>query len=196
MYEAPDRYKRLISARLPGGESAGLAIRGAEDESSPVRDVQLISRAQLAPFFTAASSFKGKNKNDPHFLLSRALNVADWNLHDEDSVKLLHAAGGDWAFYNGGNRWTYGAYMYKAAKQHGKFVELNCNPMRLDLNDVYCAAAKQQGIPIVMNTDSHNPDGFDVLRYGILQARRAGLTKADVANAGTWPQLKKLVGRR
>ncbi len=55
MYEAPDRYKRLISARLPGGESAGLAIRGAEDESSPLRDVQLISRAQLAPFFTSAN---------------------------------------------------------------------------------------------------------------------------------------------
>ena len=55
MYEAPDRYKRLISARLPGGESAGLAIRAAEDESSPLRDVQLISRAQLAPFFTAAN---------------------------------------------------------------------------------------------------------------------------------------------
>ena len=55
MYEAPDRYKRLISARLPGGESAGLAIRGAEDESSPLRDVQLISRAQLAPFFAAAN---------------------------------------------------------------------------------------------------------------------------------------------
>ncbi len=34
---------------------AGLAIRGAEDESSPLRDVQLISRAQLAPFFTAAN---------------------------------------------------------------------------------------------------------------------------------------------
>ncbi|HEX6604378.1 MAG TPA: diguanylate cyclase, partial [Sphingomicrobium sp.] len=55
MYEAPDRYKRLISARLPGGESAGLAARGAEPESSPLRDVQLISRAQLAPFFAAAN---------------------------------------------------------------------------------------------------------------------------------------------
>src|SRR5437868_2940018 len=52
MYEAPDRYKRLISARLPGGESAGLS-REAETESSPLRDVQLISRAQLAPFFAA-----------------------------------------------------------------------------------------------------------------------------------------------
>jgi diguanylate cyclase (GGDEF)-like protein/PAS domain S-box-containing protein len=55
MYEAPDRYKRLISARLPGGESAGLTSREAEAESSPLRDVQLISRAQLAPFFAAAN---------------------------------------------------------------------------------------------------------------------------------------------
>ncbi|HEX6071797.1 MAG TPA: EAL domain-containing protein [Sphingomicrobium sp.] len=55
MYEAPDRYKRLISARLPGGESAGLTNREPESESSPLRDVQLISRAQLAPFFTAAN---------------------------------------------------------------------------------------------------------------------------------------------
>ena len=42
-----------------------------------------------------------------------------WNDHDEAGVKLLHEAGSDWAFYNGGNRWTYGAYMYKAAKQFG-----------------------------------------------------------------------------
>jgi len=55
MYEAPDRYKRLISARLPGGESAGLAASEAESESSPLRDVQLISRAHLAPFFAAAN---------------------------------------------------------------------------------------------------------------------------------------------
>jgi diguanylate cyclase (GGDEF)-like protein len=55
MYEAPDRYKRLISARLPGGESAGLAASQSDDDSSPLRDVQLISRAQLAPFFAAAN---------------------------------------------------------------------------------------------------------------------------------------------
>jgi diguanylate cyclase (GGDEF)-like protein/PAS domain S-box-containing protein len=55
MYEAPDRYKRLISARLPGGESAGLAVTGDDGESSPLRDVQLISRAQLAPFFAVVN---------------------------------------------------------------------------------------------------------------------------------------------
>jgi diguanylate cyclase (GGDEF)-like protein/PAS domain S-box-containing protein len=55
MYQSPDRYKRLISARLPGGESAGLTAQGVESESSPLRDVQLISRAQLAPFFALAN---------------------------------------------------------------------------------------------------------------------------------------------
>jgi len=69
------------------------------------------------PWFTAASSFRGSDAGDPHFRLSKALHVADWNVHDEDSVNLLHQAGGDWAFYNGGNRWTYGVYMFKAAKQ-------------------------------------------------------------------------------
>jgi len=55
MYEAPDRYKRMVAARLPGGQSMGVANRDADAESSPLRDVQLIARAQLAPFFAAAN---------------------------------------------------------------------------------------------------------------------------------------------
>lgn len=85
--------------------------------------------------------------------------------------------------------------VFKAAKQHGKLLELNANPARLDLDDVMCAAAKNHGIPIVINTDAHSTTGLDVMRYGILQARRAGLTKQDVANTRTWIQMKKLVGK-
>ncbi len=55
MYEAPDRYKRMVSARLPGGESLALTSGGQSDDASPLRDVQLLSRAQLAPFFAAAN---------------------------------------------------------------------------------------------------------------------------------------------
>ena len=55
MYEAPDRYRRMVAARLPDGESLGLTSRGAEGESSPLRDVQLMARAQLAPFFASAN---------------------------------------------------------------------------------------------------------------------------------------------
>ena len=71
------------------------------------------------PFFTGASSFTGSDSQNPHFRLSRALGVVSWNNHDEAGVKLLHDAGSDWAFYNGGNRWTYGTYMFKAAREFG-----------------------------------------------------------------------------
>lgn len=85
--------------------------------------------------------------------------------------------------------------VFSAAAEYGKLLELNANPARLDLHDVHCAAAKSRGIPIVINTDAHSIDGLDCMRYGILQARRAGLTKDDVANTRTWPQLKKLIAR-
>lgn len=81
-----------------------------------------------------------------------------------------------------------------AAVEHGKMLELNAHPKRLDLNDVHCAMAKERDIPIVISTDAHSTAGMDVMRYGILQARRAGLTKEDVANTRTWTQLKKLLG--
>jgi diguanylate cyclase (GGDEF)-like protein len=54
MYEAPDRYKRMIAARLPDGGSPGLA-RDNDGSSSPLKDVQLIARGQLAPFFALAN---------------------------------------------------------------------------------------------------------------------------------------------
>jgi hypothetical protein len=69
------------------------------------------------PLFTAASSFQGDNADDPHFRLSKAVHVANWNSHDEASVNLLRRTGGAWAFYNGGNRWTYGTYMVKAVRE-------------------------------------------------------------------------------
>jgi DNA polymerase (family 10) len=84
--------------------------------------------------------------------------------------------------------------VFAAAKRHNKLLELNANPWRLDLNDVYCAAAKSHGIPIVINTDAHSIEDLSLMRYGILQARRGGLTKDDVANARTWPQMTKLIG--
>jgi DNA polymerase (family 10) len=83
----------------------------------------------------------------------------------------------------------------KAARDNGKFLELNAHPKRLDLDDVACAAAKDRGVPIAISTDAHRPDGLDVMRYGILQARRGGLTKQDVVNTRPWAQVKKMLGR-
>ena len=85
--------------------------------------------------------------------------------------------------------------MIRAAADHGKFLELNAHPSRLDLDDVACATAKAHGVRIVISTDAHRPEGLDMMRCGVQQARRGGLTKADVANSRTWPQLKKLLGK-
>ncbi len=85
--------------------------------------------------------------------------------------------------------------MLRAARDNRKFMELNAHPMRLDLDDVACAAAKNLGVPIVISTDAHRPEGLNAMRYGIMQARRGGLTKQDVANTRTWPQVKKMLGK-
>lgn len=85
--------------------------------------------------------------------------------------------------------------MLQAAADHGVMMEINAHYKRLDLDDVNAAAARDLGIPIVISTDSHSVNGFDVLQYGVDQARRAGLSKADVANTKTWAQFKKLLNR-
>jgi len=69
-----------------------------------------------------------------------------------------------------------------AAAKHKVAMELNAYPDRLDLNDVHLRQAKQQGVKIVINTDAHHTSHMEKIRYGILQARRAWLTKDDVLN--------------
>ncbi len=83
--------------------------------------------------------------------------------------------------------------VFQAASDHGVMMEINAHPARLDLDDIHARAAKEKGIPIVINTDAHTTDGFDVLQYGVFQARRAGLEKEDVANTRTLAQFRKLL---
>ena len=70
----------------------------------------------------------------------------------------------------------------KAAAKHKVAMELNSYPDRLDLCDVHLRLAKQHGVKIVINTDSHHTSHMEKMRYGILQARRAWLTRDDVLN--------------
>jgi DNA polymerase (family 10) len=81
----------------------------------------------------------------------------------------------------------------EAAARTGTFLEINANPWRLDLDDRHAAAAKRAGVKLVISTDAHSTRGLDVMRCGILQARRAGLEAGDIANTRTLPQLKKLM---
>jgi DNA polymerase (family 10) len=70
----------------------------------------------------------------------------------------------------------------KAAAKHKVAMEHNAYPDRLDLNDQHLRLAKQRGVKIVINTDSHHTSHMAMIKYGVLQARRAWLTKDDVLN--------------
>jgi DNA polymerase (family 10) len=70
----------------------------------------------------------------------------------------------------------------KSAAKNKVAMELNAYPDRLDLNDRHLRMAKERGVKIVINTDSHHTSHMEKIRYGILQARRAWLTKDDVLN--------------
>jgi DNA polymerase (family 10) len=85
--------------------------------------------------------------------------------------------------------------VFRAAADEGVMMEINAHPSRLDLDDIHAAAARDMGIPIVISTDAHSTGGLDVMRYGVYQARRAGLTKKDVANTRTFKEFRKMLRR-
>jgi DNA polymerase (family 10) len=70
----------------------------------------------------------------------------------------------------------------EAAARNKVAMELNAYPDRLDLSDRNLRMAKQRGVKIVINTDSHHTTHMEKIRYGVLQARRAWLTSGDVLN--------------
>jgi DNA polymerase (family 10) len=69
-----------------------------------------------------------------------------------------------------------------AAATHGKAIELNANPHRLDMDWRHLARARELGIPIAINPDAHSLEGLEDVRWGVAMARKGGLTAADVLN--------------
>jgi DNA polymerase (family X) len=80
----------------------------------------------------------------------------------------------------------------EAAARTGTFLEINANPDRRDLPDHYARAAAQAGVTIMVDSDAHRTSTLANMRYGVATARRAWLTKEQVGNTRTWPQLHKL----
>jgi DNA polymerase (family X) len=75
------------------------------------------------------------------------------------------------------------------AVETGTFLEINANPDRRDLNDVYARAAAEAGVTLLVDSDAHWPDTLMNMRYGVATARRAWLTAADVGNTRPWKEL-------
>ncbi len=68
------------------------------------------------------------------------------------------------------------------AADTGTFLELNCFPDRLDLNDADCRRAGEAGVRVALGSDSHNRLQLGVVRFGVGTARRGWLGKEDVVN--------------
>ena len=80
----------------------------------------------------------------------------------------------------------------EAAARTGTMLEINAAPDRRDLNEIHARAAAQAGVKILIDSDAHMPRNFELMRYGIATARRAWLTKDDVANTRSWPEFAAL----
>lgn len=83
-----------------------------------------------------------------------------------------------------------------AAAEHGVALELNGQPLRLDLDDVACRAAKEAGVPVALGSDAHSAAQLATnLSYAVAQARRGWLTAGDVLNTRPWAKLSRWLAR-
>lgn len=79
------------------------------------------------------------------------------------------------------------------AHQRGCFLELNAQPQRLDLTDIYCRLARSEGVLVSIDSDAHGINDFQLLGGGVDQARRGGLEAADVLNTRPLKELRRLL---
>ena len=72
--------------------------------------------------------------------------------------------------------------VFAAAKRHGKAVEINASPSRLDLKDSHARRARDLGLPLAIDTDTHYLSDLDHMGLGIATARRAWIGPEQVVN--------------
>jgi DNA polymerase (family 10) len=82
-----------------------------------------------------------------------------------------------------------------AARDRGCFLEVNAQPDRMDLTDVYCRMAKEIGVCVAISSDSHSDNDILNMKYGVGQARRGWIEVDDVINTRSLKQLLKLFNR-
>lgn len=75
---------------------------------------------------------------------------------------------------------------FEAAIRTGTAFEINGDPRRRDLNDVYARMAAETGVKIVLNTDAHRPETLGYMFFAVATARRAWLTPGHILNTGPW----------
>ena len=83
-----------------------------------------------------------------------------------------------------------------ACAETGTWIELNCNPWRMDLDWRKWFYARSKGVKCVINPDAHRNHHADYLRLGVGVARKAWLTKSDVINTLPLEKLRKELAKK
>jgi DNA polymerase (family 10) len=74
------------------------------------------------------------------------------------------------------------AKVIKTAKENGKWLEIDGEPQRLDLDEIWARRAMEEGVPLVVDSDAHSVGELDSLAYGVIVARRGWLEAKNVVN--------------
>jgi DNA polymerase (family X) len=74
-------------------------------------------------------------------------------------------------------------------------MELNAQPVRLDLNDIHCRPARDVGVKVIVSTDAHIEDDMENMAFGVGQALRGWLSAHNIGNTLKWHKLIKLFKR-
>ena len=173
-----------------GDEPIGDALDRAAENANDYRK----AFPKGPPFFTAATSFVSGKSNDGHFKFGKALHVANLNGHNEKTIQMLRNANSNWGFYNGGNRWTFGTYMYKAVKQYNMkfrhswhwnavagdpYYALDCR----EDDYTWCNASPDGTLIHSVRFDGELREGLDDYRYMLTLSRLASEKKSRTAEA-------------
>jgi DNA polymerase (family X) len=83
----------------------------------------------------------------------------------------------------------------QAAAAHGVALEINCQIDRLDLSDLNARLARERGVKLVISSDAHSRGALALKRWGVLVARRAWASKADVLNTLPFDEFRQALRR-
>lgn len=181
-----ENINRRFQVSMPAGRQAGFKFRvlqGAEtnilkDGSIDIKD-EALAKLDFA-IGGVHSGFK-MEKDQMTERIIRAMKNPNINIISHPTGRILKKRDEYQADFN---------KLLRAAKEFDVALEINACPERLDLNDVNIKRAKEAGVKMVIDTDSHIKDQMRFMELGAAQARRGWAEPADIISA--WP-LEKLL---
>ena len=81
----------------------------------------------------------------------------------------------------------------EAARARPCYLEINAQPLRLDLDDIHAKSARDRGVLLSIASDAHSTDQLGVIENGVRQARRAWVRKGDVLNTRPLGELRPML---